>query len=162
MPIWNIAFSEFLNGLATNCINDKKLHFYTEACSSCSEYWKETRHLNEIFLYSYMKVVCLSESVLWLQWFHQLSSVSQAWTRLAADTPRLNLSNTIMNFVWHFPYSAPCPVAQISAKHRPEGYRFSIHAYAGWISVNIQQNQFGCLQESSMWANCPGFSCCQW
>lgn len=106
-----------------------------------------------------MKDVCLSEPVLWLKGSLQLSSMSQAWTRLLLwwGLIQLDWNYTIMNFVWHFPYSAPHPVAQASAKHRPEGYRFSIHAYAGWVSVNIQQNQFGCLQESTMWANCPGF-----
>lgn len=68
-----------------------------------------------------MKDVCLSEPLLWLKWFHQLSSMSQAWTRLLLCRGLIHRdrSNTILNFVWHFPYSAPCPVAQASAKHRP-------------------------------------------
>lgn len=120
---------------------------------------KRNPSLNEIFLYSYMKDVCLSEPVLCLKQFHQLSSMSQAWTRqlLWSGLILLDWSNTIMNFVWHFLYLASCPFAQTSVKYSPEDYRFYIHAYESWISVTIQQNQFGCLQESTVWANCPGF-----
>lgn len=160
MSIWNIAFFEFLNGfgingvMTRNCISTQKPVLPVLSIEKKPINWTKSS-----FTLTWEMSVCPSEPVLWLEQFHQLSSLSQAWTRPlnCCGLIHLDWSNTIMNFVWHFPYSASCPVPQTSAKHRPEGYRFSIHAYAGWISVNIEQNQFGCPQESPVWVNCPVF-----
>lgn len=150
------AFSEFPNGLAINDImkrNCRLFFLFWVLKRNPSSEWNLPLFLHERYKCVFLSQYCGSSSSISCHLCHKHG---QGYSS-AGGLIHLDWSNIIMNFVWHFPYSAPHPSAQASAKHRPEGYRFSIHAYAGWISVNIQQNQFGCPQGSTIWANHPGF-----